>query len=203
MPTDVRLDQGDGSFVIVEGRVLKVIGSDLILDSPGRRSETQSANRRALVHDSGDGLTINFNGDYPGGVTIHGDAVVTGELSLAGTAVRSALESLRLDLEFIKRTSSSRIDLLETTVASLVGLLGASVIPPWRTKTEVEEGDDEAALGGGPATPSAAALGLIVDFAFDRQIPGFQHEDVVSIEPVAGTAVRPGTTVKVTVNLEG
>src|SRR3954454_11823397 len=114
MATDVRLDQGDGSVVIVDGRVLKVIGSDLILDSPGRRSETQSANRRALVHDSGDGLTINFNGDYPGGVTIHGDAVVTGELSLAGTAVSSALESLRLDLEFMKGTSSSRIDLLET-----------------------------------------------------------------------------------------
>lgn len=203
MATDVRLDQGDGSFVVVEGRVLKVLGSDLILDSPGRRSENQSPNRRALVHDSGDGLTINFNGDYPGGVTIDGNAVVTGDLSLAGTAVKSALESIQIELESIKRTSSSRIDLLETTVASLVELIGASVIPPWKTKTEVEEGNDEAALGGGPATLSAEALGLIVDFAFDRQDPGFQHEDVVSIEPVAGTAVKPGSTVKVTVNLEG
>jgi beta-lactam-binding protein with PASTA domain len=44
---------------------------------------------------------------------------------------------------------------------------------------------------------------LIIDFQFDRQDPGFQHEDVVSIEPAAGTAVKRGSTVKVTVNLEG
>jgi hypothetical protein len=85
----------------------------------------------------------------------------------------------------------------------LVELVGASVIPPWKTKTEVEKGDDEAALGGGPATLSADALGLIFNFEFDRQDPGFQHEDVVSIEPTAGTAVKRGSTVKVTINLEG
>ena len=28
--------------------------------------------RRALVHDESDGLTINFNNDYPGGVTVGG-----------------------------------------------------------------------------------------------------------------------------------
>lgn len=28
--------------------------------------------RRALMHDSGDGLTVNVGGDYPGGVTIRG-----------------------------------------------------------------------------------------------------------------------------------
>jgi hypothetical protein len=28
--------------------------------------------RRALMHDSGDGLTVNVNADYPGGVTIRG-----------------------------------------------------------------------------------------------------------------------------------
>ena len=203
MATDVRLDQGDGSFVVVQGRVLKVAGSDLVLDSPERRRENQNPNRRALVHDSQDGLTINFNNDYPGGVTVDGNAAVTGDLFLAGTAVKSALESIQIGLESIKRTSSSRLDLLETTVASLVELVGAAVIPPWKTKTEVEQGDDEAALGGGPATLSAEALGLIIDFEFDRQDPGFQHEDVVSIDPVAGTAVKRGSTVKVTVNLEG
>ena len=28
--------------------------------------------RRALMHDTGDGLTVNVGGDYPGGVTIRG-----------------------------------------------------------------------------------------------------------------------------------
>ena len=203
MATDVKLDQGDGSFVVVEGRVLKVAGSDLILDSRERRRESQTPNRRALVHDARDGLTINFDGDYPGGVTVNGNTAVTGELILAGTSLTTELQSLRIELESLQRTSSSRIDLLETTVASLVALAGAVIIPPWKTKTEVEQGDDEAAVGGGPATPSAAALGLVVEVEFDRLRPGFGHEDVVSIEPVAGTAVKPGSTVKVTVNLNG
>ena len=199
MATDVILDGGDGSFVIVQGRVLKVVGSDLILDSPERRKEHQSSNRRALVHDLRDGLTINFNGDYPGGVTVNGDVVVTGDLFLGGTSVKS----IQIQLELIRRMFSSRIDLLETTVASLVELAGASVIPPWRTKTDIEEGDNEVALGGGPATLSAEELGLIIEFEFDRLNPAFQHEDVVSIDPVAGTAVKRGSTVKVTLNLEG
>ena len=210
MATDVTLDGGDGSFVIVQGRVLKVVGSDLMLDSPERRKEHQSPNRRALVHDSRDGLTINFNGDYPGGVTVNGDVVVTGDLLLGGTSFKS----IPTQLEFIKRTFLSRIDLLETTVlnridllettvTSLVELVGASVIPPWRNKTDIEEGDDEVALGGGPATRSAEELGLIIEFAFDRLNPAFQHEDVVSIDPVAGTAVKRGSTVRVTLNLEG
>ena len=28
--------------------------------------------RRALMHNTGDGLTVNVDGDYPGGVTIRG-----------------------------------------------------------------------------------------------------------------------------------
>jgi hypothetical protein len=139
MATDVRLDEGDGSFVVVQGRVLKVAGSDLVLDSPERRRENKSPNRRALVHDFQDGLTINFNGDYPGGVTVDGNAVVTGDLFLGGTPVKSALESIQIELESIKRASSSRIDLLETTVAALVELVGAVVIPPWKTKTQVDK----------------------------------------------------------------
>jgi hypothetical protein len=74
MATDVRLDQVDGTFVVVQGRVLKVEGSDLILDSP-ERHRGAGPNRRALVHDQSDGLTINFNSDYPGGVAINGSSI--------------------------------------------------------------------------------------------------------------------------------
>ena len=64
---------------------IKIQGSDFLLDSPGRRSGHGGHLRRALVHDQADGLTINFNGDYPGGVTIvgvklldvHGDVRLT------------------------------------------------------------------------------------------------------------------------------
>lgn len=76
MATDIKLDQNDGTFLVLEGRVLKVVGSDLILDSPDRRKGGPSF-RRALVHDQSDGLTVNFNGDYPGGVRLVSVAAIS------------------------------------------------------------------------------------------------------------------------------
>ena len=60
---------GWGLAGTIETNVLNVQGSDLILDSPERR-QNRSGFRRAVVHDQGDGISINFGGDYPGGVTI-------------------------------------------------------------------------------------------------------------------------------------
>lgn len=54
--------------------------TDLILDSEERRSEGHKSDkelRRALVHDTNDGLTINYGGDYPQGVKIEGSVSVT------------------------------------------------------------------------------------------------------------------------------
>ena len=58
-----------------------VHGSDLTLDHPARRKPGGPRLRRALVHDESDGLTINFNTDYPGGVSVAGALVVRGGLS--------------------------------------------------------------------------------------------------------------------------
>jgi hypothetical protein len=57
--------------VTVQCDNLLVQGHDLLLDSAARRRGGGRGFRRALVHDQSDGLTINFNSDYPGGVTIH------------------------------------------------------------------------------------------------------------------------------------
>jgi hypothetical protein len=45
-----------------------------MLDSPERRKNATGF-RRALVHDQSDGLTVNFNGDYQGGVSINGSII--------------------------------------------------------------------------------------------------------------------------------
>jgi hypothetical protein len=61
--------------------------TDLILDSEERRSGDHKSDkemRRALVHNVNDGLTINYNGDYPGGVAIKGEVRVSDEL-IVGT----------------------------------------------------------------------------------------------------------------------
>jgi len=197
MATDIKLDQQGGNWLIIEGHVLKITASDLMIDSPGRRHGGPSPFRRALVHDFQDGLTINFNSDYPGGVTVTGNLVVTGDLKVAGTALSATIADLKSSLASLQGTIA-RMETLEISIASLVQLVGAVVIPPWRTKTEVDEGDDM-----GLSTQSAEQLGLVVQYQIDQLNPNFDHEEVISITPPAGTVVMPGTTVVVTINLEG
>jgi hypothetical protein len=70
MPADVKLDSINSEVVVIEGAVLRAETADLMLDHPQRRRPGGGPYRRALVHDQRDGLTVNFNGDYPAGVRI-------------------------------------------------------------------------------------------------------------------------------------
>lgn len=72
MATDIKLDQGpSGNVLLFESDVVQITAADLVLDSASRHTGSPGI-RRALVHDFSDGLTINFLGDYPGGVIING-----------------------------------------------------------------------------------------------------------------------------------
>ena len=111
MTTDVRLDQVDGTFLELEARVIKAIASDFMLDHPSRRKGA-SPHRRALVHNQSDGLTVNFNNDYEGGVTINGaltirdgepirgGITVNGPITLDGGITMSRNLSLTGDVQF-------------------------------------------------------------------------------------------------------
>ncbi len=68
MDADVRLD---GNTATIEGDVVKTTAFDVVIDAPSRR-HASGGNRRALVHDFNDGLTLNWAGDYPNGVTVEG-----------------------------------------------------------------------------------------------------------------------------------
>jgi hypothetical protein len=72
MATDITLNDGDGSWVVIDANVVKATASDLMVDSPSRRNGAGGPHRRALVHNQSDGLTVNFAGDYPAGVTVSG-----------------------------------------------------------------------------------------------------------------------------------
>jgi hypothetical protein len=204
MATDIKLDEFDGSWVVVECDVLKSTAIDFQIDAPDRRS-TAGGLRRAIVHNGQDGLTINFEGDYPGGVTVASDLRVAGRLFLSTDARTGALDAigeLRQDVADLKRdilfASSERIDRIEQSIASLAALINASVIPAWRTKEEVEEGDDM-----GIRAPSASALGFVVEYVVLQADPNYVHGQVVSIEPPPGTVALRGSTVRITINLEG
>ena len=88
-------------------------------------------------------------------------------------------------------------DALAATVQQMVSFLGV-LVPAWTTRQEVELGDEM-----GISMPSAAELELNVVFEMERQVPGFGHEDVITITPLAGTLVKRGSIVTVVLNLEG
>jgi hypothetical protein len=197
MPTDIRLDEVNGTWVIVESGVLKSTASDLMLDAPGRRSTT-GGHRRALVHDSGDGLTINFNRDYPGGVSVMSDLAVTGDIAVGGDlAVRGGLDLSDAALARLNHqigVDLERIERLERSIETLAKLAGGSVVQPWRTKMEVEEGDSMGLL-----YPSAEALGFEVEWTWVPDHPVLGQGDVISIDPPPGSVARVGTRLQIRV----
>jgi hypothetical protein len=200
MATDIKLDEVDGRWVVVQSDVLKSTAIDFMLDAPERRS-TAGGLRRAFNHNGQDGLTINFEGDYPGGVTVASDLRVTGRLFLsaeATTSAKDAIEQLQQNFANLTLVSPERIDQIEKSIESLAALMHASVVPAWRTKQEVEEGDDM-----GIRVKSASDLGFVVEYVVLQADPRYGHGDVVSIEPPPGTVALQGSTVKVTINLLG
>jgi hypothetical protein len=73
MAADLKLGGpgGQEGWVVAEADVFMATASDVMIDNPARRKNNQPF-RRAFVHDFEDGLTVNFAGDYPGGVTVNG-----------------------------------------------------------------------------------------------------------------------------------
>lgn len=68
MDADIQLN---GNTTEIDGDFTTCRSVDFNLDNPGRRV-SDNGSRRALVHDFGDGLTLNFGEDYPKGVTVQG-----------------------------------------------------------------------------------------------------------------------------------
>jgi hypothetical protein len=202
MPTDIKLDQNGGNWLVADAAVLKTTASDLMLDAPGRRIGG-GPHRRALVHDQADGLTLNFNGDYPGGITAAGAVKVTGRLTAgAGLEVTGGLvvdgHPVTRSLEGQLDQAEQRIASLERIVEALLSIQQLVVVPGWRTLDEIRNGDDMGVL-----YQSAEALGLTVEYEYDQANPNFGHEDVISIVPDPGSVVPRGTTVHVRMNLQG
>ena len=102
MAGDIKLDSNN---VVIEGDRMDVMAADIQLDSAGRR-KTPRGMRRALVHGFNDELVINFNGDYPGGVTVAGELRVNGKLSVGPAG---------------EGTSALTVSDLEVRVSKIVG----------------------------------------------------------------------------------
>jgi hypothetical protein len=204
MSTDIKLDEVDGNWLVLEGAVVKATASDLMIDSPGRRSSSGGF-RRALVHDQRDGLTINFNADYPGGVTIGGNLKVNGAIQWNSASGPKDLSDTIRELQ--RQSDMDRIRRLEAAIESMAVLLDASIVPPWSTVEEVENGDDMQLV-----SLSAEQLGFRIRYTdrHGRNLQGIPSEDpefmfrnVLSLRPEAGTMLRRGSEVVVRVDYDG
>jgi hypothetical protein len=108
MATDVKLDQEDGTFIVLEGRVVKAVGSDFMLDSPERRKGGGSF-RRALTHNKNDGLDVNHLGDYPGGLTLVGVVEIIPQRQPGTNPIQPSSLVVQGDISFLTPAKSLEI----------------------------------------------------------------------------------------------
>lgn len=147
------------------------------------------------------GIIQNAEGDVRNWVTSHqatglqrGLTTALAYLDIADTAaaanhqdIQQAIKSLAADVAGI------------TAQLALISDLLGVVVPHWTTKTEVDNGGDPVS---GDAVPSAASLGLQVDFQFDQKNPKFANEEVEWTDPPAGHLAARGSTIRVMVNMQ-
>jgi hypothetical protein len=114
--------------VQVTGNAVNISATDLKLDNAGRRDPANSTPaRRALVHDFGDGLTLNYNHDYPGGVKIFGPLTiqqfeVTVDVAQAlqeAASAAQAVQQLQTQMQTISTVQEQLKNQVETLSASL------------------------------------------------------------------------------------
>jgi hypothetical protein len=103
-----------GDWIDVQSRVVDIAGTDVMLDSPGRRSNTTPF-RRALVHDFNDGLTLNWNRDYPAGITLNGPVNAPDSMTVDGRDVAALLDSLQSQVTALQ----SQVTALQSQIGTL------------------------------------------------------------------------------------
>ena len=107
--------------------------------------------------------------------------------------IRAMLSTIQNELQQLRGIVREQ----DSLIKSLVGLLGVFV-PNWHNRIEIEQGDDM-----GMVILSANEIGLVIEIIPLQYEPGFEHEEVVSMEPPADTLVARGSTVRVRMNFEG
>jgi len=109
---------------VLAGHRINCVAHDIVLEGGPDRREVEGGVRRALVHDFNDGLTLNWEEDYPGGVTIRGRVRVPERLSVDSLELRVSrgpLRPRRVDLGEALEDMRQQIRDLEQRVAEFEG----------------------------------------------------------------------------------
>ena len=146
MAADLKLGSpdGDDGWLIAEAAVFKATASDVMIDNPARRKNEEPF-RRAFVHDFEDGLTINFAGDYPGGVTINrakldGAMITKSRINDSrlddATLKRPTLEGATLNLRLVEQDADAGLP-AEGNPGDVLVLFQTSPVPEFIPQTSV------------------------------------------------------------------
>lgn len=146
MAADLKLGgpDGDDGWLIAEGAVFKTTASDVMIDNPARR-KNEAPFRRAFVHDFEDGLTINFAGDYPGGVTINrakldGAMITKSRINDSrlddATLKRPMLQGATLNLRIVERDADAGLP-AEGNPGDVLVLFETSALPEFIPRTSL------------------------------------------------------------------
>jgi hypothetical protein len=151
MATDVLLDEPFANWLSLRAFAVKAEAADLMLDHPDRRRPNRGGPRRALVHDFNDGLTINYNNDYPGGVTLKNVAYISpmrpsstgsGAIGPIGPVIMRRLVELKIDggirFKWDNGPSIRGTDLVEVSLQDLIATLQSRVADLEARVTELE-----------------------------------------------------------------
>ncbi len=100
---------------LLQGTSLRLTHHTLHLDHAARRTPTtglpRKTQRRALMHDTSDGVTINYAKDYPGGVTIRGTVRTPDGLLVKGQDVLQLITDLQSQVAAL----TARVEALESS----------------------------------------------------------------------------------------
>lgn len=142
---------------------VKVEAWDLCIDSKDRR-KNDSPHRRALVHDFDDGLTLNWGGDYPGGVRVEGELKAS-EITLE--------KSLTVYLEFNLKTGE---------ISAPSELDAKTKEAAWSEARRIREltSTHRLALPGGSARPAASSSDGPLSLSESRAVLANLGESMVS-----------------------
>lgn len=110
---DVKMPNG-ATVGLLQGTTLRLTHHTLYLDHAARRAPatalTRKTQRRALMHDTTDGLTMNYAKDYPGGVTIRGTVRTPDGLLVKGQDVLQLIADLQSQVAAL----TARVEALES-----------------------------------------------------------------------------------------
>lgn len=124
---DVQLIDDGNDRVTVSGAAVHITAADVLVDNAVRRGGGEG-HRRALVHDEGDALTLNFHRDYTGGLRLNDAHLHLHVEEQEGDSPRLPRDGVSGELRLIRLSGRGQVGHLRGAEVSLWVCAGRPVL---------------------------------------------------------------------------